>query len=85
SGHIKWNISSDGQNNIYETVNGVMVANYINGNIPIYTQPTKDSTSNGSLDTNISRWKVFYKTKDNDGLTWYCLGTNQWVSNRYVQ
>lgn len=85
SGHIKWNISSDGQSNIYETVNGVMVADYINGDIPVYTQPTKDSTRTSSLDKNISRWKVFYKTKDNDGLTWYCLGTNQWVSNQYVQ
>lgn len=84
-GHIKWNISSDGQGNIYETVNGVLVANYIYGNVPIYSEPTSDSVQKGYLNKSIARWKVFYKTKDSNGVTWYDLGNNQWVSNRYVQ
>jgi len=84
-GHIKWNISSDGQDNIYETVNGVLVANYLYGQIPLYKFPTEDSEQNGYLNTNILRWRVFYRTKDNSNVTWYCLGANQWVSSLYVQ
>lgn len=84
-GHIKWNISSDGQGNIYETVNGVLVANYIFGDVPIYSQPTSDSVQKGFLDKRNARWIVFYKTKDSNGVTWYDLGNNQWVSNRYVE
>lgn len=84
-GHIKWNISSDGQGNIYETVNGVLVANYLYGQIPLYKFPTEDSEQNGYLNTSILRWRVFYKTKDDSNVTWYCLGANQWVSSLYVQ
>lgn len=84
-GHIKFNISNDGQGGIYETVNGVLVANYIYGQVPIYSQPTDQSVQKGYLDKNIARWKVFLKTKDDNGTTWYDLGSDQWVSSKFVQ
>jgi phage-related protein len=84
-GHIKWNISSDGQGNIYETVNGVLVADYLFGKVPIFSRPTTDSNQTGYLDTEILRWQVFLKTKDDSNVTWYNLGGDQWVSSQFVQ
>lgn len=84
-GHIKWNISSDGQGGVYETVNGVLVANYLFGDVSIYSAPDETSNITGTLNKAITQWKVFLKTKDDYGVTWYNLGGSQWVSGRYVQ
>lgn len=84
-GHIKWNISNDGQDNIYETVRGLIISNFIFGDVPIHTQPNEDSPISGHLNNKNPRWQVWLKTKDNAGVTWYDLGINQWVSEKYIQ
>lgn len=84
-GHIVIPDDDDSSEGMYSAYRGIGTIVYAGrGKVAVWNSPFSGHSLTGQYIANGSRWKISYKATTEDGKTWYCVGTNQWVDGQYL-
>ncbi|WP_297817680.1 C39 family peptidase [uncultured Lactobacillus sp.] len=68
-----------------QTYNSVGTITYNGrGKVAVWSNYDHSKKLTGQYLANGTKWKVFKKASDENGLNWYNLGANQWVTEKYL-